>query len=65
MRKTTRGKMPRGGDVVIVHVQFGDSREIKLRPAVVLFEELGNVVVACITSNLKMKGIPFLRRKVL
>src|SRR4030042_800162 len=28
------------------------------RPAVVLFEELGNVVIAGITSNLKMKGIP-------
>jgi len=25
---------------------------------VVLFEELGNVVIAGITSNLKMKGIP-------
>ena len=31
---------------------------MKTRPAVVLFEELGNVVVAGITSNLKMKGIP-------
>ena len=49
--------MPRSGDVIIAHVQFADSREIKLRPAVVLFEELGNVVVAGITSNLKMKGI--------
>ncbi len=32
--------------------------EVKTRPAVVLFEELGNVVIAGITSNLKMKGIP-------
>lgn len=50
--------MPRSGDVVIARVQFVDSREIKLRPAVVLFEESGNVVVAGITSNLRMKGIP-------
>jgi mRNA interferase MazF len=39
-------------------VQFTDTTEIKTRPAVVLFEELGNVVIAGITSNLKMKGIP-------
>lgn len=50
--------MPRSGDVVIARVQLTDSREIKLRPAVVLFEELGNIVVAGITSNLRMKGIP-------
>jgi mRNA interferase MazF len=50
--------MPKPGDVVIVMVQFVDSPEIKHRPAVVLFEELGNTVVAGITSNLKMKGIP-------
>ena len=31
---------------------------MKTRPGVVLFEELGNVVIAGITSNLKMKGIP-------
>ena len=52
------GKMSRSGHVVIARVQFADSDEVKLRPAVVLFEELGNVVVAGITSNLKMKGIP-------
>jgi mRNA interferase MazF len=39
-------------------VQFTDSADVKIRPALVLFEELGNVVVAGITSNLKMKGIP-------
>jgi mRNA interferase MazF len=31
---------------------------VKIRPVVVLFEELGNVVIAGITSNLKMNGIP-------
>jgi mRNA interferase MazF len=50
--------MPRSGHVIIARVQFADSGEVKLRPAVVLFEEFGNVVVAGITSNLKMKGIP-------
>jgi mRNA interferase MazF len=45
------------GDVVLAQVQFTDTFEIKKRPALVLFEELGNVVVAGITSNTKMKGI--------
>jgi len=46
------------GDVILASVQFTDTDEVKVRPAVVLFEELGNVVVAGVTSNLKMKGIP-------
>ncbi|MDP3741773.1 MAG: type II toxin-antitoxin system PemK/MazF family toxin [Candidatus Micrarchaeota archaeon] len=46
------------GDVVLCDVQFADSFEVKTRPAVVLFEEYGNIVVAGITSNTKMKGIP-------
>jgi mRNA interferase MazF len=50
--------MPKPGDVILASVQFTDTAEIKVRPAVVLFEELGNIVVAGITSNLKMKGIP-------
>jgi mRNA interferase MazF len=58
MRKTRLGKMPEPGDVVIATVQFTDSPEIKRRPAVVLFQELGNIVVAGVTSNLKMSGIP-------
>ncbi len=33
-------------DVVIAWVQFTDTPEIKARPAVVLFQEYGNVVVA-------------------
>jgi mRNA interferase MazF len=52
------GKMPKSGDVVIAQIQFTDTFEIKKRPALVLFEELDNVVVAGITSNLEMKGIP-------
>jgi len=50
--------MLKAGDVIVASVQFTDTAEIKTRPAVVLFEELGNVVIAGITSNLKMKGIP-------
>lgn len=49
------------GDVVIAKVQFTDTFEIKTRPAVVLFEELGNVIIAGITSNKSMDGIPFLK----
>ena len=50
--------MLKAGDVIVASVQFTDTSEVKMRPAVVLFEELGNVVIAGITSNLKMKGIP-------
>ncbi len=45
------------GDVVLAKIQFTDSFEIKTRPAVVLYEEYGNIVVAGITSNLEMQGI--------
>ncbi|MBS3148795.1 type II toxin-antitoxin system PemK/MazF family toxin [Candidatus Woesearchaeota archaeon] len=45
------------GDVVLAHVQYTDTFEVKIRPAVVLFEEYGNVVIAGITSNLQMDGI--------
>lgn len=49
--------MFKAGDVIVASVQFTDIAEVKTRPAVVLFEELGNVVIAGITSNPKMKGI--------
>ena len=45
------------GEVVLAEIQFADSPDIKTRPAAVLFEEYGNIVVAGITSNLKMGGI--------
>ena len=45
------------GDIVLANIQFTDTFEVKTRPAVVLFEEFGNVVVAGITSNTKMQGI--------
>ncbi|MCJ7732530.1 type II toxin-antitoxin system PemK/MazF family toxin [Candidatus Bathyarchaeota archaeon] len=53
--------MPRAGDVIIAGVQYTDSGEVKVRPALVLFEEYGNVVIAGITSNPRMKGIPLTR----
>lgn len=55
--------MLKAGDVILASVQFTDTDEVKVRPAVVLFEELGNVVIAGITSNLKMKGIPLSTRE--
>lgn len=45
------------GDLVLAEVQYTDTFEVKTRPAVILFEEYGNVVVTGITSNLEMKGI--------
>jgi mRNA interferase MazF len=57
------GKMLKPGDVILASVQFTDTDEVKVRPAVVLFEELGNVVIAGITSNLRMTGIPLTTRE--
>lgn len=45
------------GDIVLAELQFVDIGEIKIRPALVLFEEAGNIVVAGITSNTKMNGV--------
>ena len=53
-----RGKMFEPGDVVLARVQFTDTFEVKQRPALVLFEDLDNIVVAGITSNTRMKGVP-------
>jgi len=55
--------MFKSGDVIIAKIQFTDTYEIKKRPALVLFEEFDNVVVAGITSNLKMKGIPLSKQE--
>ena len=55
--------MLKPGDVIIAKIQFTDTFEIKKRPSLILFEEFDNVVVAGITSNLKMKGIPLTREE--
>lgn len=51
------------GDVILAHVQYTDTFEIKIRPAFVLFEEEGNIVLMGITSNAKMKGISLSRKE--
>lgn len=58
-----RGNMHKFGDVVLAQVQFVDTFEVKTRPAVVLFEEYGNIVVVGITSNLEMRGIPLTKKE--
>jgi len=51
------------GDVVLAKIQFTDTFEIKTRPALVLLEEFDNVVIAGITSNTAMKGIPLTKKE--
>jgi hypothetical protein len=58
-----RGMTLRPGDVVLAQVQYTDTFEIKKRPALVLFEEVDNIVVAGITSNTKMKGISLSKKE--
>ena len=55
--------MPKFGDVILAEMQFVDTFETKNRPAVVLFEEYGNIVVAGITSNIEMKGITLSKKE--
>ena len=55
--------MHKFGDVVLAHIQFVDTFELKKRPALVLFEEYGNIVVAGITSNTEMKGVSLLKKE--
>ena len=49
--------MHKFGEVILSQVHYTDTFEIKKRPALVLFEEKGNIVVLGITSNLKMEGV--------
>ncbi|MBI2109892.1 type II toxin-antitoxin system PemK/MazF family toxin [Candidatus Woesearchaeota archaeon] len=62
MRKMRPGNVLKSGDVILADVQFTDTFEVKKRPAVVLFEEFGNVIVAGITSNIEMKGVSLLKK---
>ena len=55
--------MPKPGDVILAKIQFTDTYEIKKRPALVLFEEYDTFVLAGITSNLEMKGIPLTKKE--
>ncbi len=51
------------GEVILAKIQFTDTLEIKTRPALILFEELNNIVVAGITSNIEMEGIPLTKKE--
>lgn len=57
------GKMLNFGDIIIAEVQYTDTFEIKTRPALVLFEEYGNVIVIGITTNPNMEGIPLTKKE--
>ncbi len=57
------GRKLRFGDVILAQVQFTDSLEIKTRPALVLFEEYGNIVLIGITSNPYMRGIEITKKE--
>ena len=48
----------KSGDVILTNVQFTDTKEIKTRPAVILFKEYNNYIISGITSNPRMVGIP-------
>ena len=54
--------MYKPGDIILTNIQFTDTFEIKKRPALILFEEFDNFIVAGITSNKNMKGV-FLSKK--
>ena len=54
--------MLKPGDVILTNIQFTDTFEIKKRPALVLFEEYNNIVVAGITSNKDMEGITLTKK---
>ena len=55
--------MHKFGEVILAQIQFIDTLEIKSRPALVLFEEEGNIIVAGITSNLNRSGISLTKKK--
>ena len=55
--------MHKFGEIILANIQFTDTFEIKKRPALVLFEEYGNVVVSGITTNTEMNGVPLLKEE--
>ena len=55
--------MVEAGDIIIAKIQFPDTFEVKIRPALVLFKEFDNIVVAGVTSNTKMHGIPLTKKE--
>ncbi len=63
MNTTKPGKKYKFGDIVLALMQFTDTDEVKTRPALVLFEEYGNIVLAGITSNPYMQGIKITKQE--
>lgn len=57
MNTMRSGKKYKFGDIILALVQYSDTLEVKTRPALVLFEEYGNIIIAGITSNPRMNGI--------
>ena len=55
--------MHKFGEVILSDIQYTNTFEIKKRPALVLFEDKGNIVVLGITSNLNMEGIPLTKKE--
>lgn len=55
--------MFKAGDIILTKIQFTDTFEIKKRPALILFEEFDNIIIAGITSNTTMKGIPLMKKE--
>ena len=52
--------MPKAGDVVITRIRSADYEGSKIRPALVLFDEPGDIVIVGISTNLKMERIPII-----
>lgn len=57
------GTQYNSGDLVLARVQFTDTYETKKRPALILWSDFSNVVVAGVTSNLSMEGINLKKQK--
>ena len=55
--------MFKSGDVVLAKIQYTDTYELKTRPAIVLFGEYDNIIVAGVTSNINMEGIPLTKKE--
>ena len=47
------------GDIVVIPVPFTDNATVKKRPAVVLFNDVGDVLVAQITSKIYHDNLSF------
>ncbi len=55
--------MYKSGDIILTKIQYTDTFEVKRRPALILFKDFDNLIVAGITSNTEMKGISLSKRE--